>query len=433
MQRQYSEKLNEEIFTVTLAGGLRLWMMPKKGAKQTVAQLSVASGVMHKLGGQYGVGVAHMVEHLLFEKPEGDIVQRFAEMGGDVNASTGLESTEYVLTCGEEVERHISLLFELVFDGRWTEYSLEGERAIIASEISLYWDDPDWVGYYSSLSCAYGNHPIAWEIAGDYSLLETIDTGLLKSWHQTFYRPSNATLFVSGNFEARSLLEACETALIECVSGSSYFGGIDIGYLSEWPPCHQAQMGSVRLELPIRNAQVFITFPDLLTAMQKRDVRRELAFELSLDIALGPTSDAYVALYEEGLVAGDSFAADVFMESTCGYLIITAETSDPETLTCEIIRALSNSLAGVESGEDFERAKKKMYGQLVRSFETPEACVSIMDAARQLGAPSPFDYVEALQTLTQVEVLERWKEGLGHLCGGVAHIFPLGSHNGEQQ
>ena len=83
--------------------------------------------------------------------------------------------------------------------------------------------------------------------------------------------------------------------------------------------------------------------------------------------------------------------------------------------------------------KDFERAKKKMYGQLVRSFETPEACVSIMDAARQLGAPSPFDYVEALQTLTQVEVLERWKEGLGHLCGGVAHIFPLGIHNGEQQ
>ena len=69
----------------------------------------------------------------------------------------------------------------------------------------------------------------------------------------------------------------------------------------------------------------------------------------------------------------------------------------------------------------------------MRSFETPEACVSIMDAARQLGAPSPFHYVEELQTLTQVEVLERWKEGLGHLCRGVAHILPLGSYNGEQQ
>ena len=67
MHRQYSEKLNEELFTVTLAGGLRLWMMPKRGARQTVAQLSVASGVMHQLDGQYGVGIAHMVEHLLFE------------------------------------------------------------------------------------------------------------------------------------------------------------------------------------------------------------------------------------------------------------------------------------------------------------------------------------------------------------------------------
>ena len=87
MQRQYSEKLNEELFTATLAGGLNLWMMPKQGAKQTVAQLSIASGVMHQLGGQYGVGIAHMVEHLLFEKPEGDIAQRFAEMGGDIGGN----------------------------------------------------------------------------------------------------------------------------------------------------------------------------------------------------------------------------------------------------------------------------------------------------------------------------------------------------------
>lgn len=431
MQRQYSEKLNEELFTATLAGGLNLWMMPKQGAKQTVAQLSIASGVMHQLGGQYGVGIAHMVEHLLFEKPEGDIAQRFAEMGGDINASTGLESTEYVLTCAEEVEQHIKLLFELVFDGRWTEYSLKGERAIIASEISLYSDDPYWIGYYGSLSCAYGNHPVAWEIAGDYSLLETIDMSFLKSWHQTFYRPSNATLFVSGDFEVRSLQEACETALVECVSSSSYFRGIDPGFLSEWPPCDQTQSGSVRTELPIRNTQIFITFPDLLPAMQKRDVRRELAFELSLDLALGPTSEAYVSLYEDRLVTGDSFAADVFMESTCGFLLITAETSDPEELTSETKRALSNSLATADLGGDFERAKKKMYGQLVRSFETPEACVNIMDAARQLGASSPFDYVEALQALTSVEVFERWKEGLGHLCGGVAHVFPLGGHNGH--
>ncbi len=431
VQRQYSEKLNEELFTVTLAGGLQLWMMPKRGAKQTVAQLSVASGVMHQLGGQQGVGVAHMVEHLLFEKPEGDIAQRFAEMGADINASTGLESTEYVLTCGEGVERHIKLFFELVFDGRWTESSLEGERAIIASEISLYSDDPDWVGYYGSLSCAYGNHPAAWEIAGDYSLLETIDMGLLKSWHQTFYRPSNATLFVSGDFEVRSLQEACETALVEYVSSSSYFRGIDLGFLSEWPPCDQTRSGSVQFELPIRNTKLFITFPDFLPTMQKRDVRRELSFELSLDMALGLTSDAYVALYEEGLVAADSFLADVFMESTCGFLLISAETSDPERLTCETIRALSNSMDGAVFCGDFERAKKKMYGQLVRSFETPEACVNIMDSARQLGAPSPFDYVETLQALTEEEVLERWKEGLGHLCGGIAHVFPLGEHNGE--
>ena len=406
-------------------------MMPKKGARQTVAQLSVASGVMHQLDGQYGVGIAHMVEHLLFEKPEGDIAQRFADIGGDINASTGLESTEYVLTCAKEVERHIKLLFELVFDGRWTEYSLEGEKAIIASEISLYQDDPDWVGYFGSIHSAYGNHPVAWDIAGDYSLLETIDMGLLKSWHQTFYRPSNATLFVSGDFEAQGLLEVCDTALVERFSNSSYCGGTDVGVLSEWPPCLQTRSNSVRIELPVSNEKVFITFPDLINAMQKRDVRRELAFELSLDMALGPTSDAYVDMYEKGLIVGDSFAADVFMESTCGFLLITAETSDPQALTCHTICALSNSLAGAELDGNFERAKKKMYGQLVRSFETPETCVDIMNAAWQLGAPSPFDYVEALQELTPVEMLARWKEGVGHLHGGIAHLIPLNGYNGD--
>ena len=78
LQRHYCDKLDEELYTATLSGGFELWMMPKKGARQTVAQLSVSSGVIHQMEGRYGVGVAHMLEHLLFEKPEGEIAQRFA-------------------------------------------------------------------------------------------------------------------------------------------------------------------------------------------------------------------------------------------------------------------------------------------------------------------------------------------------------------------
>ena len=110
----------------------------QEGSKTDCSPLSVASGVMHQLGGQYGVGIAHMVEHLLFEKPEGDIAQRFAEMGGDINAKWDLGKHGIRLNLRRGSRTNIPLLFELVFDGRWTEYSLEGERAIIASEISLF-------------------------------------------------------------------------------------------------------------------------------------------------------------------------------------------------------------------------------------------------------------------------------------------------------
>lgn len=424
LQRHYCDKLDEELYTATLSGGFELWMMPKKGARQTVAQLSVASGVIHQMEDRYGVGVAHMLEHLLFEKPEGEIAQRFADLGGDINASTGLEGTEYVLTCGVGIEEYVPLLFELVFDGRWKEERLAREREIIASEIGLYGDDPEWVGYYSSLSNAYGNHPIAWEIAGDHSLLETLDTGFLKRWHQTFYRPYNMAFFVAGDFEVRGLLSACETALRQYALPCSPSGMEFINPLSECPPCQDATEKWARIELPIRNAQVFIALPDLLTAGEGRSVERELALELSIDMVLGPTCDAYVALYEAGLVAGDTFAADVCMESTCGFLLISAETADPQVFTRETFGALSHSFCRADFEGDIDRAKKKMYGQLVRSFETPEGCVHLMDAARQLGASGPFDYMEALDTLTSEGVFDQWKRGVGHLGGGVALILP---------
>ena len=148
----------------------------------------------------------------------------------------GLEGTEYVLTGGVGIEECVPLLFELVFDGRWKEERLAREREIIASEIGLYGDDPEWVGYYSGLSNAYGNHPIAWEIAGDHSLLETFDTGFLKDGTKPFIVHTiwPFLLRVILGFEASSVPVRLRSGSMHCILAC----GIRlINPLSECPPC----------------------------------------------------------------------------------------------------------------------------------------------------------------------------------------------------
>ncbi len=420
MRRSACHEIDEEFYAGRCAQGAEVWIIPKGHARQIVVQLRVGLGGLHRLDGVDAMGIAHFIEHRLFEKAYGDMSDRFAALGGDVNASTGLASTDYTVSCSSHWEEHIDMLCELVFAGYWDGEAIARERDIVASEIKLYQDDPDWVGYHSCLYSAYGEQAIVREIAGDEALLSGLDADLLQRWHAAYYRPENTSLFVSGNVDPHRVVVVFEEALRR--HGKELRAGTRRSSPRAEPP--DGALPAVSTPAAVRYPQVFMAFPDGGPRCPPRTIGRELALEIALDMAMGPASDAFARLYESGLVLGDSFSAEVHLEQAYGFCMIAAETHCPDSFVEAVYRALSADWRSDEWGEDFTRARRKVYGQVVRSFESADGCVEMMSAARQLGG-QPFDYVQLLRQLSMADVADGFAYCLNTRRAGVAHLNPM--------
>jgi predicted Zn-dependent peptidase len=321
MRPDRQELLGEEVLSVTLKQGCSLWLLPQKRVRQKVALLDVECGSLHRgPTSNAPKGIAHFIEHCLFEKLTGDITDRFTALGGDVNASTSFTSTQYTLNCSDNLCQQIDLLFELVFSDFWTSAGIAKERDVITSEIHLYQDDADWGGYKAALHCAYGEHEISAEIAGREEDLAVIDENTLRSWHQAYYRPENMNFFLSGDIEIDAIVETCEQAIARHFISSE---AISVPVLATVPILPTVKRGIVR-EFPISHSQLFVVYADRRVEREGRPLlERELALELLLDIAFGPASAAYSEWYERGLISGDSFSADVYTERLFSFCMLS--------------------------------------------------------------------------------------------------------------
>jgi predicted Zn-dependent peptidase len=421
MRPDRQELLGEEVLSVTLKQGCSLWLLPQKKVRQKVALLDVECGSLHRgPTSNAPKGIAHFIEHCLFEKLTGDITDRFTALGGDVNASTSFTSTQYTLNCSDNLCQQIDLLFELVFSDFWTSAGIAKERDVITSEIHLYQDDADWGGYKAALHCAYGEHEISAEIAGREEDLAVIDENTLRSWHQAYYRPENMNLFLSGDIEIDAIVETCEQAIARHFISSE---AISVPVLATVPILPTVKRGIVR-EFPISHSQLFVVYADRRVEREGRPLlERELALELLLDIAFGPASAAYSEWYERGLISGDSFSADVYTERLFSFCMLSAETPDPQLLSEEIDRVLGDMAVSGQWQQDLSRAKRKAYGQIVRSFESVENCVALMQSAVSCGA-HPFDYVKICESLSNEGIESCLQDCLRPGGGGVVYIYP---------
>jgi predicted Zn-dependent peptidase len=421
MRRKRQGLLGEEILAIELKRGCTVWILPKKNARQKVALVDVECGSLH--GGPIAgapAGLAHFIEHCLFEKSGGDISDRFSALGGEINASTSFTSTQYTLHCSENLCSQIDLLFELVLNPYWDQALIDKERDVITSEIHLYQDDAEWGGFTTALCSAYGPHPIAAEIAGSVADVARIDEAVLGAWHRVYYRPENMNLFLSGDIAVDAIVETCERAIGKFaapVADQPAYPFDPVSALAK-------PQGPIERKYPVSHPQLYMVFADRRPPCQGRELlARELALELLLDIAFGPASIAYTQWYESGLIGGDSFGAEVYAERSFRFCMLTSETPNPELLASEIDRVLGEMALSSQWQQELPRAKRKAYGQLVRSFENAENCVELMQAAVHCGA-HPFDYI-ALCDALDVREIESCLQGCLQAGGaGMAFIYP---------
>lgn len=216
-----SSELKEKLYEIDHKSGLKIFVMPKENYKSTYAVIGTKYGSIDTCFKRSDKadftrvpeGIAHFLEHKLFESEELDAFTRYAETGASANAYTSFDKTCYLFQCSDRFEDSLRILLDFVTHPYFTKETVEKEQGIIGQEITMYYDVPGWMGTFNLLRCLYKNHPVRIDIAGTVESISQITDKLLYDCYNTFYNLNNMALAVVGNVDPERVVKICDEML----------------------------------------------------------------------------------------------------------------------------------------------------------------------------------------------------------------------------
>ncbi|AMA73518.1 MULTISPECIES: EF-P 5-aminopentanol modification-associated protein YfmH [Aneurinibacillus] len=411
MKTRHYDRLNETIYYDRLDNGLEVYILPKQGFSKTYATFTTRYGSIDnefRVPGKERVkvpdGIAHFLEHKMFEEKEGDVFTEFAAHGASANAFTSFDRTAYLFSSTQDVSHNVETLLNFVQSPYFTDQSVEKEKGIIGQEIRMYDDDPDWRVYFGLISNYYHDHPVKIDIAGTVESISKITKEMLYECYETFYHPSNMLLFIVGAVNPEEIMELVRQNQAQKTYGQQ--PPIERFYPEE--PEGVAKKRSV-VHLPVGIAKCLFGFKDKRAGLEGEALlKREVATEILLDVLFSPSSDLYQKLYEQGLI-NSGFGADYSGETQYGFSIIGGDTKDPDALVSIVESELNDALARGIAEESFILSKKKKTGEFLRALNSVEFIANSFTKYRFAGTDL-FARADMLETMTLDDVNARFRE-----------------------
>ena len=382
-----------------MPNGLKVYLLPKVGFSKTYGLFSTRFGSVDTtfvpLHEQDMIkvpdGIAHFLEHKMFEMEDGDASEAFAKLGASTNAFTSSSRTAYLFSTTSHEKECIELLLDFVQDIYLTDENVEKEKGIINQEIGMYDDDPDWRCYFGSIQNLYQHHPVKIDIAGTVETVASIDKATLEKCYHTFYHPSQMMLFVVGHINPDEIMK-----LIQDNQQQKHFSKenpIQRAVVNE--PLDVAQKEAVlHMDVTMPKIIVSMKINTILTKPQER-LKRELAMNLLLDIFFAKSSSLYDEWLNEELI-NDSFSAQFTQERDYCFLQIGGDTLYPEQLKEKILYFIEHIHEYDIRQEDFLRLKKKTMGIMISLFNSPESIANMFSRYYFEGIMI-FDLIDCLK------------------------------------
>ncbi|HHV93201.1 MAG TPA: insulinase family protein [Firmicutes bacterium] len=410
LSRQDYDALRETVYHTRLANGLRIYVMPKPDYNEKYAVFATRYGSIDTTfippGEEQAVitppGVAHFLEHKLFEGEGSSAFETFAGLGASVNAYTTYGLTSYLFSTTDNFYQCLEALVDFVQHPYFTEESVAKEQGIIAQEISMYEDNPSVRVYNNLLQAMYHYHPVREKIAGTIESVAAITPRILYRCHSTFYHPENMILFAIGNIDPEKVVRAVESRLR--ADGHAVQGTIRRVYPSEPESVKEAR---IEEQMSVARPLCYLGFKDNQLASGDELLQRQLAASLSLQILFGKTSALYNRLYESGLI-DNSFTSYYTAEESFAYSIVGGVTPDPLKLEEAILAGLKEARENGIAQEEFGRQKRKSIGGFLYALNSLDFIANNFISTRFRGS-SLFSYLDVLQNL-RIEDVERCLE-----------------------
>ncbi|MDM5189493.1 pitrilysin family protein [Bacillus sp. DX4.1] len=426
MEKIVYEQLKETLYYEKLPNGLEVYILPKQGFNKTFATFTTKYGSVDNtfvpLGKEEMVrvpdGIAHFLEHKLFEKEDHDAFQLFSKQGASANAFTSFTRTAYLFSCTSNVETNLNTLLNFVQEPYFSEQTVEKEKGIIGQEIQMYQDNPDWRLYFGLIDSLFVKHPIKIDIAGTIESISNITKDLLYECYETFYHPSNMLMFVVGAIDPEKTMDLVR----ENQAKKDYKNQPEIVRSFEEEP-EEVNEKKMVISMPVQTPKCLVGVK-ANQLKQKGDelLKQEIALTLLLDYLFGKGSTHYESLYNEGLI-DDTFAYDYTEESNFGFAMVGGDTKQPDELANRLISILLETNYDELSEETLERVKKKKIGGFLRSLNSPEYIANQFTRYAFNGS-SLFDALSTLESLTVRDLQEVAKTFLSEERISVCQVLP---------
>ena len=398
-----SDILNEEYQLIKTDCGLTIacYPMPKHNGVHAVFATKFGS-INRKFtmdGQEYTIpaGVAHFLEHKMFENEDGDAFEKFAKTGANANAFTSFDKTCYIFSTTNNVDESLDILLSFVTKPYFTNETVEKEQGIIGQEIKMYDDSASWRVLFGVLEGMYHNHPVKDDIAGSVESIAQITPEMLYKCTDAFYSPSQMILSVAGNITAKQIVDAVEragfTAKCSDVKCEEIVEPDEIVYAEK------------SITMPISQPLVAIGFKEKVDG--KVTTKQEIIGDIIIDVLTGSTSDLFNKLYDDNIVNG-SFEGEIFSGEDHYASIISGETSNPELLTEEVIQAINEIKANGITQEQFDISKNAMYGSMIIDFENAEEVATSL-VNQYFKGNTIYNSLEVFKTITLDDVNEQLK------------------------
>lgn len=341
-------------------------------------------------------GIAHFLEHKLFENEDCDAFELYAKTGASANAYTTFDHTAYLFDCSENYVESLKILLEFVQKPYFTQATVDKEQGIIGQEIKMCEDSPQRQVLFNLLKCLYTKHPVRIDIAGTVESIAKIDAELLYRCYRTFYNLHNMVLVIAGNCNADEVMAVCDEKLIPCENI-----GLETAFPNEPMELSRKYIEEI---MPVGTTLFNIGFK--VMCPKKADiVKAELESTILLQLIMGSGSPLYKELFDEGLI-NSQFSSEVFFGDGFFANLIAGESKDPKRVQQKIYAEIERYKNEGFDKEKFKIIKNNMYGLMIRNFENVESCANGMLAAYIAGDLSAYEPIEALAKIT-VEDIEK--------------------------
>ena len=391
-------KVKEKLYIEKLENGLTVMIVPKKGIQKKYIIWGTNYGSNDSkfiVPGEKDVtevpdGVAHYLEHKLFEQENGkNSLDVLSALGVNANAYTTNNHTAYLYECTDKFYEALDEFMDYVQHPYFTDENVEKEKGIIGQEIMMYDDYPEWKVYMNAMQAMYHVNPIKIDTAGTIESIAPIDKEILYKCYNTFYNPSNMVLVVCGDFIPEKILEEIKERLIKKDAN----GEIKRVYPEE-PETIVKEKIEEKMEV---NTPLFVIGIKDKEAEQEEIVKKHIALEILLNVIFGQSSELYKQLYNEGVIYSSPSLEYEFAKGYA-HVLITGQAKDPEKVYEQFKIAVKRLKEKGINKEDFLRIRKMIYGSYIKEYDGPQE-IARMFLADYFKGINSFDYLEEIDSV----------------------------------